>query len=47
MERDPLRDLRKPLLSDPARENEPVSVLESAMCSTTFAEAVRDPASAL
>src|SRR5690242_82506 len=44
---DPARDLPKPLLSDPAKENEPVSVLESETCSTTLADVVSDPDSVL
>lgn len=47
IERDPVSDLTKPLLSDAATENEPVSVLESETCSTTFADVVSDPVSAL
>jgi len=47
MERDPVRDLTKPLLSDPAIENEAVRVLESVTCSTTLADVVSDPESAL
>jgi len=44
---DPARDLTKPLLSDPARENETVSVLKSATCSTALEDTVIDPVSAL
>jgi hypothetical protein len=47
MEKDPVRDLTKPLLSEPTRENEPVSVLENVKCSTTLADAVSDPVSVL
>jgi hypothetical protein len=44
---DPARDLAKPLLSDPARENETVSALKSATCSTALEDTVSDPVSAL
>lgn len=47
MERDPVRDLTKPLLSDPARDNEPKRVLESVTCSTILADVVSDPDRAL
>lgn len=47
MERDPVRDLTNPLLSEPAREIEPKSVLENVPCSTTLAETVNNPVSVL
>jgi hypothetical protein len=43
----PARDLAKPLLSDPANENETVSVLKSATCSTALEAMVSEPVSAL
>ena len=44
---DPARFLAKLLLSDPARENETVSVLNRAACSTALEDTVSDPVSAL
>jgi hypothetical protein len=43
----PARFLAKLLLSDPARENETVSVLNRAACSTALEDMVSDPVSAL
>jgi len=47
VDKDPARDLAKPLLSDPARENETANVLKSPICSTAPEDTVNDPVSAL
>ena len=44
---DPVTDLANPLVSSPARENEPVSDLESPACSARLVDPVSDPVSVL
>jgi hypothetical protein len=46
-ESEPVRDLAKPLLSDPARENEPLKVLTSTTWSAVLDDIVTDPVSVL
>jgi hypothetical protein len=46
-ESEPVRDLAKPLLSDPAREKDPLKVLKSTTWSAMLDDVVTDPISVL